>query len=131
MPGIEKRIAVLEDFRKQAEFDDLHTAYERCINLAKKAESSDLYLERLPRPKRNYMQINQVKEQVKTYLCAANYTEALMELASLRSPVDQFFDQVMIMDKDEQIRQNRLALLKQIIDLFASFADFSQIVIDC
>ena len=54
-----------------------------------------------------------------------------MELASLRSPVDQFFDQVMIMDKDEQIRQNRLALLKQIIDLFASFADFSQIVIDC
>ena len=46
MPGIEKRIAVLEDFRKQAEFDDPHTAYERCINLAKKAESSDLYLER-------------------------------------------------------------------------------------
>ena len=35
-----------------------------------------------------------------------------MELASLRSPVDQFFDRAMIMDKDEQIRQNRLALLK-------------------
>lgn len=132
LPGIEKRIAVLEDFRKQAEFDDLHTAYERCINLAKKAQSSDLYLERFTKAEEElYAKINQVKEQVKTYLCAANYTEALMELASLRSPVDQFFDQVMIMDKDEQIRQNRLALLKQIIDLFASFADFSQIVIDC
>jgi len=53
--------------------------------------------------------------------------QALHEIASLRDPVDAFFDGVMVMAKQKKIRDNRLALLKQISDLFGLFADFSKI----
>ncbi|MCL6413926.1 glycine--tRNA ligase subunit beta, partial [Pantoea agglomerans] len=53
------------------------------------------------------------------------YQEALVELASLREPVDAFFDQVMVMAEDEQVRVNRLTLLSQLRELFLQVADIS------
>jgi glycyl-tRNA synthetase beta chain len=52
----------------------------------------------------------------------------LNKLAALRPPVDAFFDGVMVMDKDENIRTNRLSLLAEISSLFHKIADFSKIV---
>jgi len=52
---------------------------------------------------------------------------ALLEVASLREPVDRFFEDVMIMAEDLQVRNNRLALLNAISVLFAGIADFSEI----
>jgi glycyl-tRNA synthetase beta chain len=57
-----------------------------------------------------------------------NFNFALGELATLRPPVDAFFDGVMVMDKDENIRINRLSLLAEISALFHKIADFSKIV---
>jgi len=57
-----------------------------------------------------------------------DFTAALNKLAALRSPVDAFFDSVMVMDKDEKIRFNRLSLLADISALFHQIADFSKIV---
>lgn len=53
------------------------------------------------------------------------YADALAELASLRKPVDDFFDQVMVMADDESLRNNRLALLTQLRGLFLQVADIS------
>ena len=53
------------------------------------------------------------------------YTRALSELAQLQEPVDNFFDQVMVMTDDEALRANRLALLQQLGDLFLAVADIS------
>ncbi|ROQ21733.1 glycyl-tRNA synthetase beta chain [Marinimicrobium koreense] len=53
------------------------------------------------------------------------YTEALTQLADLQEPVDAFFDQVMVNAEDDKLRNNRLALLQQLGDLFLAVADIS------
>lgn len=55
------------------------------------------------------------------------YTQALSQLAQLQQPVDDFFDQVMVMTDDDALRANRLALLQQLGDLFLAVADISQL----
>lgn len=57
----------------------------------------------------------------------AEYTQALTELASLREPVDKFFENVMVMVDDDKIRDNRLALLANLRDLFLHVADISEL----
>ncbi len=63
--------------------------------------------------------------RVKELLTKADYSGALTSLAGLRDDVDAFFDQVKVMDEDPAIRNNRLALLSNIHDLFIRTADIS------
>jgi glycyl-tRNA synthetase beta chain len=55
------------------------------------------------------------------------YAEALAGLASLRGPIDHFFDSVMVLTDDDAVRRNRLRLLGRIADRFAGLADLSRI----
>lgn len=55
----------------------------------------------------------------------SDYTHALSELASLKEPIDQFFNDVMVMVDDKKIRNNRLALLASLRHLFTQVADIS------
>jgi len=59
---------------------------------------------------------------------AKKYSEALQAIATLRQPVDAFFEAVMVMAPDAAVRANRLALLQQILADFTKIADFSEIV---
>ena len=56
------------------------------------------------------------------------YVLALRELASIRSEVDAFFEQVMIMDPEPEVRLGRLRLLRALVEFFSHIADFSEIV---
>jgi glycyl-tRNA synthetase beta chain len=56
------------------------------------------------------------------------YLNALLLLSTLREPVDRFFDKVMVMVEDEQVRANRLALLRSLVNEFSTIADFSEVV---
>ena len=67
------------------------------------------------------------RKEVQPLLDEKNYSEALKTLAGLRDRVDDFFDDVMVMDKNKEIRQNRLAILKQLGDMFLEVADISQL----
>ncbi len=58
---------------------------------------------------------------------AAKYSEALDGLVELTGPVNTFFDHVLVMDKDEAVKRNRLALLGEIWALVSSVADFSKL----
>ena len=51
----------------------------------------------------------------------------LQGVSALKGPIDEFFDQVLVMDKDEAIRKNRLALLHHIAKLFAQLAEFTHL----
>ena len=55
---------------------------------------------------------------------------ALRRLASLKTPLDQFFDSVMVMAEDPKIRANRLALLGQLQALFLHVADLAELVVE-
>jgi glycyl-tRNA synthetase beta chain len=68
-----------------------------------------------------------VKAEVSDALKTRAYDRALPTVATLRKPVDSFFDGVMVLTDNEQVKQNRLALLREIADLFHVFADFSRI----
>lgn len=65
------------------------------------------------------------QETLTKQLAANDFAEALNTLAALREPIDTFFEQVMVMDKDEKLRTNRLALLALFLTLFANVADIS------
>lgn len=75
-------------------------------------------------------QLSNIKAQAESDFAAKHYSEGLAKLASLRSAVDDFFDQTMVMDKDISLRNNRLALLQQLRDLFMQVADISHLVIE-
>lgn len=56
--------------------------------------------------------------------------ERLAALAGLRPQIDRYFDDVLVMDKDEAVRNHRLSMLSRIRDVFGRFADFSAVVVD-
>jgi glycyl-tRNA synthetase beta chain len=70
-------------------------------------------------------QLAELSTRLAPLFAAADYGNALNELAALREGVDSFFDQVMVMADDEAIRLNRLALLNQLRNLFLQVADIS------
>ena len=57
---------------------------------------------------------------------AGHYKEALEVIAALRTDVDRFFDEVMVMAEDAAVRKNRLALLSELLREFTTIADFSE-----
>ena len=58
----------------------------------------------------------------------ADYQGALTAIASLRPAVDRFFDDVLVMDKDEDVRNSRLTFLAHLLAEFSTIADFAEIV---
>jgi len=56
-----------------------------------------------------------------------NYQEALKEISTLKEPLDAFFTNVMVMVEDVKVRQNRLALLQSLRNLFLQVADISKL----
>ena len=70
-------------------------------------------------------QVAAKKAVVEPLLANGDYSAALTELAGLREVVDAFFDNVMVIADDEAVKNNRLALLKQLSGLFMAIADIS------
>ena len=60
-------------------------------------------------------------------LAAEDYPAAFAALAALRAPIDRFFDEVMVMDKDEQLRDNRLKLLNRFEAVFSGIANIGEL----
>ena len=71
--------------------------------------------------------ITQAESRVVAALAADDYRAALAELASLRAPIDTFFENTMVMDEDVALRENRLKLLNRFVGVFASVADFGML----
>ncbi len=67
------------------------------------------------------------KKEAAPLLLSGDYTATLVRLAALRTPVDTFFDQVMVNSPHEQVRRNRHALLRELQKLFGAVADISQL----
>ena len=70
-------------------------------------------------------QIRQQADKALPLFEKGDYATALSSLASLREPVDNFFDEVMVMADDEAVRNNRLAMLNLLRNLFLRVADIS------
>jgi glycyl-tRNA synthetase beta chain len=72
---------------------------------------------------------SELAKKVKGLRAQKSYIVALEQIATLRPQVDAFFDAVMVMAPDAQVRANRLALLEKVLGDFSGIADFSEIVV--
>lgn len=107
---------------------DTLNAYARCVRIVRPVEETyTLQPERFTETAEQelYRAYQQVRASLSPGSSLAAVTEAIRE--RLVTPINTFFDQVMVMDEDETIRQNRLALLQHIRDLTKGYADFSEL----
>jgi glycyl-tRNA synthetase beta chain len=74
-----------------------------------------------------HRQVETARRKVEPLFEQGRYRQALTELASLRAIVDRFFDEVMVMSDDKQLKNNRIALLQQMSALFLRSADISRL----
>jgi glycyl-tRNA synthetase beta chain len=120
--------------RGSEDFAAVSAAFKRMKNiLAQAAEKGDLPVEGAEDLNGAHatetilmQQAEQIAEDVKDL--GHNYIAALETIATLRPYVDEFFDQVMIMDPDTRVRHRRLLMLQRILRTFSGIADFSEIV---
>ena len=126
---ISQRAHALEDARaNDAEtFDNLATAYARANNLRKPELGEDVDDALLTDPERALAGAVATAEQaVAAALESDDFAAALSQLSALRAPIDGFFADVMVMDEDAALRDNRLRLLNRFVAVFANVADFGK-----
>ena len=122
-----RRVRALEAARTDARdtFDDLATAYARANNLADPALGTQVDEALLGEAERDLARAVEVADAAcRAALAADDYAGALAALAALRGPIDRFFEDVLVMDEDAALRENRLRLLNSFVAAFAQVADF-------
>ncbi len=126
------RTQALDAARKEApaDFEDLSTAFARANNL-RDPEAGCLYDASIFDASESALAqaIEAVRTQVAEALEGDDYPAALARLASLRKPIDEFFEQTMVMAEDPEVRLNRLRLLNAFVEVFANVADFGKLVL--
>jgi glycyl-tRNA synthetase beta chain len=139
IPSAAKRIAALQALKAKPDFTPLAIAFKRVVNIIKQAVQRGelaqqgqtalvnraVFQHDCERTLHEAFQL--VKAAVTEDITRGNFDEALLKVAALKTSVDGFFDGVMVLTDEEAVKRNRLALLKEIADLFALFADFSKI----
>jgi glycyl-tRNA synthetase beta chain len=124
-----KRAAVLSVWKGRPEFSDLAGSIKRVANILKGRETGapDESLLKEDVEQKLLAAYNKAHGEIDTLLSSEDYDSAMGVLLKLKAPIDEFFNGVMVMDKDEKIRDSRLALLNLVRSLFMKLGDFSLI----
>ena len=128
----DQRIRAVQAFSELSQASMLADSNKRVANILAKSEVSvadnvDEALLSEPAEQGLYASVLQAQTAVKPLLEQADYTQVLQTLASLDEPLTQFFDNVMVNSEDAALKNNRLALLKQVRALFLTVADISEL----
>ncbi len=132
LSDIPKRLAAVRAFTALPEAVSLAAANKRVGNILKKTEGAvadvvnpDLLQE--ADEQALYQALQAIQPQTEKAFAAGDYTASLQLLATLKSPVDTFFDHVMVNVEEDSLRNNRLALLKQLHRIMNRIADLSKL----
>lgn len=130
----QKRLAALRSIRKSKNFEPLAVSFKR---IRKILEKSDLQPGTLGRVHPDMFEhqaewklfsaVREAAAKVQVDKQAGRYQEALEVIAGLRKSVDRFFDEVMVMAENLEVRKNRLELLAELLREFTTIADFSEL----
>jgi len=125
-----EKIKALQEFRQNPDFEPISIAFKRVDNILKDFHGGQFDVNLLSDEAEInlFSHFDNIRLRVEKGFAEKDFSAALNKLAALRPHVDAFFDKVMVMDKDEKVRFNRLSLLSEISDLFHKIADFSKIV---
>jgi glycyl-tRNA synthetase beta chain len=127
----DKRIHAVSVFRELTVAESLAAANKRVGNILKKSSTTNAVVdEKLlseDAEKELYQILSSLSKAVEPMFESGEYEKALSHLSSLRDPVDAFFDSVMVMADDEAVKNNRIALLNTMNQLFLRAADLSRL----
>lgn len=130
------RATAVSSVRPSPDFESISTSFKRMKNILRQAAEANRRiaspfnpssLKELPE-KTLAAEIPKVAANVNALRSARRYEQALLEISRLRPFIDTFFDKVMVMVEDEELRAHRLGLLQTLVDEFSSISDFSEIV---
>ncbi|MFH1026533.1 MAG: glycine--tRNA ligase subunit beta [Pseudomonadota bacterium] len=126
---VRDRIAALAAFKSHPDFEPLAGAFKRVGNIIKEGNDAPvnpaLFLD--PAEGCLHEAVLSAQSMVDSRVMSGEWLDALTEIATLRGPVDTFFEKVMVMADDLNVRDNRLALLTGIARMFGKVADFSKL----
>ncbi len=136
VPDTLQRIKAIAEIRKEPNFEHVVTIFKRVSNIIRQAKKGahSLSLNSIDENKFRekseaelFVAINNLEENLRTSLEKKNYTTAFGLLVGLSKHLDKFFEKVMVMAEEEDIKTNRLSLLSKIINLYLPLADISEI----
>ncbi len=123
------RLEAVREFWMLPQAAQLASAHKRIRNILKQAGEGESEVQsehlREPQEKGLYEALKKLEGQVQAAAQRADYVSSLKLLAQLQQPVDAFFDKVMVMAPESELRANRIALLRQLDKLCRSVADIS------
>jgi glycyl-tRNA synthetase beta chain len=128
----DKRIKAVSAFRALPEAESLSAANKRVGNILKKAEAGGAVvvnagLFEVQQEETLYNELEALKSRTAPMFDAGDYEAALLQLSVLKKPIDDFFDNVMVMTDNINVRNNRIALLSKMNTLFMRAADLSRL----
>ena len=128
----DQRLRALHGFLKLSDAQSLAAANKRISNILKKVDGAiggevEQKLLSEAAEKKLFIQLQSAETDTAPMFAARNYQDALTRLAVLRPTVDTFFDSVMVMSDDLKVRNNRLALLARLRNVFLQVADLSRL----
>jgi glycyl-tRNA synthetase beta chain len=130
------RAEAVAKVRPSSDFESISVAFKRMKNILRQAAETKKKVASPFNPsvlrdaeeKKLAEAVPGVAKKVKELSASRQYDLALIEISRLRPPIDAFFDKVMVMVEDEELRTQRLGLLQTLVNEFSSIADFSEIV---
>ncbi len=122
-----RRLEALTEWQKRDDFESILVGFKRVMNILKNPITTELKPELFQAPSELvlYKTLVSVNEKCRIAFTNGDYSYALETMTELKNPIDQFFESVLVMAEDPDIRRNRLALLARISELFNVVADFS------
>lgn len=130
---IHLRALALDQIRTEDRFQSLVTAFSRAQSITKKQQNSgdfdaNLFTNEIEHSLSRACLLAQ--EQIEKLSVDGKFEEIIEQLISLREPIDQYFEEVHVMDEDEKVRANRLAFLTKLVELFHGLGDLEKIVVE-
>ncbi|HEY2969579.1 MAG TPA: glycine--tRNA ligase subunit beta [Casimicrobiaceae bacterium] len=131
---VPSRVIAVREFKQLPEAEALASANKRIVNILKKsgadaATAVDRSLFADGAEHDLFAEVQKLLPVVHRHVDRGEYTEALRALASARTSVDRFFDDVLVMAEDPALRANRLALLRGLAEAMNQVADISKLAV--
>lgn len=128
---IKERLDAIQKLKDEPDYESFLLAIKRVNNIAPKDNYElrvvSLELFQQQEEKDLYEAVKAITPQIDSLLDENRYYDAIKLLSSLKESINRFFDKVLVMDKNEEIKQNRLSLIKNIQKLALQIADFSKL----
>jgi glycyl-tRNA synthetase beta chain len=124
---ISLRAEAIDALRNTEEFEDVLITMRRVVNIIPKGFEAKAFEPEGKYEVGLFEKFNEIKDELRNLILTGDYSKALLLIRELKPHVDVLFDNVMVMDRNETVRNRRLSLLKTIADELLKIADFSKI----